>query len=238
MNVVHHPIGRTLGTTQVSVARRALTKAGLEEHAVRLPPANAWSITILNQPLGLVGGDFYAISSEGQNCRLVLGDVCGKGQEAFSIVPTILKCFAELRHLGPGARIDRCNTALTGCFTNDAFCTAWCGAFFADGTVTYASAGHEPAILCTTDGSMRLLAVDGVPIGVASSIGGRERSIRMHGGDKLLIYTDGLSECFMRGVLRREDLFDDLHRAKAVLRERDRRDDILALLVEFRPSIA
>jgi serine phosphatase RsbU (regulator of sigma subunit) len=219
-------------------ARSVFTKAGLEEHAVRLPPANAWSITILNQPLGLVGGDFYDISSEGQNCRLVLGDVCGKGQEAFSLVPNILKCFAELRHLSPGARIHHCNAALTGRFRDDTFCTAWCGAFAADGTVTYASAGHEPAILCTTDGSMRLLAVDGVPIGVAPTVGGRERSIRMHAGDKLLIYTDGLSECFMRGVLRREDLFGDLHRARAVLRGRDRRDDILALLVEFQPAAA
>jgi hypothetical protein len=56
----------------------------------------------------------------------------------------------------------------------------------------------------------------------------------MRAGDRLLIYTDGLSECFVRGCLSARDVFEDFFGARDALRRCHRRDDVLAVLVERR----
>jgi serine phosphatase RsbU (regulator of sigma subunit) len=59
--------------------------------------------------------------------------------------------------------------------------------------LTVVSCGHPPAMLVRADGSMQLLeAPAGLPLGLGG--GYVEQTFAWHSGDRLLMYTDGLSE--------------------------------------------
>ncbi|MDQ2991480.1 MAG: serine/threonine-protein phosphatase [Candidatus Eremiobacteraeota bacterium] len=186
----------------------------------------------MSEPVGTTGGDFYGVNSRSTACQLVVGDVCGKGSNAARLVPSVCAHFAEPAEMQPCERLTRCNDSLSGHFAYDSFCTAWCGDFRSDGTVVYASAGHEPALLQSRGGQVSRLPFGGMPIGVCADIGAEEHTVTMRQGESLLIHTDGLSECFDRGWLTPLDVFDHFDAVKGFLRGCPRRDDVLAVLVE------
>jgi anti-sigma regulatory factor (Ser/Thr protein kinase) len=71
------------------------------------------------------------------------------------------------------------------------------------GRLTYASAGHTPALLWHAEGTrVEWLPTRGIPLGaVPGGALGRtleDRSVELAGGDLLLLFTDGLSEAFDR----------------------------------------
>lgn len=59
---------------------------------------------------------------------------------------------------------------------------------------TYVSAGHCPAILRSAEGNTRLLESGGPPVGLLEGSSFSEDAFSLEKGDKVFIYTDGLTE--------------------------------------------
>jgi sigma-B regulation protein RsbU (phosphoserine phosphatase) len=97
--------------------------------------------------------------------------------------------------------------------------------------LTYACAGHPGPLVIRNDGEPRALDGSGMPIGIGESF--EQHSIDLAPGDRLFLYTDGVSEC------RRADgeLFG-LERLTEVLRSGPPGESLDASLDRLRNSLA
>jgi sigma-B regulation protein RsbU (phosphoserine phosphatase) len=62
------------------------------------------------------------------------------------------------------------------------------------GTLLYANAGHNPALLLRADGRMEELGSGGVPLGLLPGSRYQAREVTVEPGDLLCIYSDGITE--------------------------------------------
>lgn len=62
------------------------------------------------------------------------------------------------------------------------------------GEVRYSNAGHPPPLLLRNTGSTERLAAGGTVIGMGSQVKFEEGTTRMNAGDRLYLYTDGITE--------------------------------------------
>ena len=114
-------------------------------------------------------------------------------------------------------------------------------------TMTYASAGHLPALLRMPDKEVIELRAGGLPLGCRDMAPGQNRTIALVPGSSLLLFTDGLVEWsrdLRAGLAKLRETFAAfgcrVHSAKAlvesVLPAAGARDDIAALLVTVDPA--
>jgi sigma-B regulation protein RsbU (phosphoserine phosphatase) len=64
----------------------------------------------------------------------------------------------------------------------------------ASGRLTYANAGHNPPLLVHADGRIDTLVPGGTVLGVFAESAYEQGEFRIAGGDRLVLYTDGISE--------------------------------------------
>nr|BFE59067.1 SpoIIE family protein phosphatase [Dactylosporangium thailandense] len=157
--------------------------------AVRYQPAT--------RPLE-VGGDWYdAVDLPDGRIGIMVGDCVGRGLEAATVMGQLRSAARALllQATGPGqvlTALDRFAALLPGAVCTTAFCAILDPE---DGGLTYASAGHPPAILALPDGRSELLTVArGLPIGVPRGEVRTEASVTVPPRGVLLVYTDGLVE--------------------------------------------
>ena len=70
----------------------------------------------------------------------------------------------------------------------------YCVADTDEGTLTYANAGHYPPILVRADGRVERLAVGGPVLGVFPSADYEQGRVALESGDRLVLFTDGITE--------------------------------------------
>lgn len=63
-----------------------------------------------------------------------------------------------------------------------------------NGEIRYSNAGHPPPLLLRSTGQLERLAVGGTVIGMGSLVAFEEGVARMNAGDRLFLYTDGITE--------------------------------------------
>jgi sigma-B regulation protein RsbU (phosphoserine phosphatase) len=150
------------------------------------------------RPARAVGGDLYSyfMLDERRFCLLV-GDVSDKGIPAALFMArtiTLAKALAP-RSRTPEELLRLLNQEL--CRNNDGcmFVTLLCGVLDTqEGSLTLASAGHEPPVLCNGTG-IRLLELEtGPAVGLDEEAAYPVEQITLQAGDTLLIYTDGITE--------------------------------------------
>jgi len=144
----------------------------------------------------LVGGDWYdAFELPHGRVMFSIGDVCGHGIEAAVVMSRARQAIiaAALQDSNPGSVLTRANETLMMYDTK--FATAICG-YIDPGTleITYATAGHPPAILVDQNGAAQLLQYDGLPLGIQRESTYRTFSLTAEHGSLLVLYTDGLIE--------------------------------------------
>lgn len=130
----------------------------------------------------------------------VIGDVCGHGPQA-AIVATLarhtIRAVATAEKT-PSQVLDRLNTALlTRDPGDERFLTAIYLMLFPDPAairVLLALAGHMPALLRSSAGSVRPLGRPGLPLGLFENAGLTNVRVTLRPGDTLLLYTDGVTE--------------------------------------------
>ncbi|WP_372665734.1 PP2C family protein-serine/threonine phosphatase [Amycolatopsis kentuckyensis] len=149
-----------------------------------------------------VGGDWFdVIALPSGATAFVIGDVVGHGVTAATVmgqVRTAIRCYALLEL--PPSEVLRNVSALTGGLFGESFVTCFYAVHRpADGTLTFANAGHLPAILVRPDGGPEQIGEAlAQPLGVGSEF--PQRSTGFPPGADLVLYTDGLVESRTRDL--------------------------------------
>ena len=146
-----------------------------------------------------VGGDFYDFYSFDDNTVFFLAaDVSGKGIPAAMFMmtaKTIIKDLAE-RGLSVDEIFTLANEKL--CENNESgmFVTAWIGKFdLSTGKLSFANAGHNPPVIVHANGECEYLkSRPGFVLAGMEGIKYRENEITLSKGDRIFLYTDGVTE--------------------------------------------
>ncbi|MGO8720859.1 MAG: SpoIIE family protein phosphatase [Acidobacteriaceae bacterium] len=157
-----------------------------------LPSLEGFAMSSAYQPALEVGGDFFQIIREDEGSTIVaLGDVSGKGLKAAMSVSLIVGVLRSLSgaNSSPVEMLQSLNRCLCGRLQGG-FVTAVVLRLLPNGTVMLANAGHLPPFL-----NQRELEIEGsLPLGLVPSAEYSQVQIRLHPGDQLSLYTDGLVE--------------------------------------------
>ena len=143
----------------------------------------------------LVGGDLYDCSLVGARVRFLVGDVRGKGLAAVEQAARVIRAFRQAAATEtelPAVARDM-DAYLTPFMGDEDFATALLVDASHPGWVTLLACGHPPPMLIRPDGTAELWNVPpGLPLGLGA--GGDAVTVSWGAGDRLLLYTDGLSE--------------------------------------------
>lgn len=147
-----------------------------------------------------IGGDLYEIISTPGKVRIIVGDVQGKGLAAVNTAAAVLGAFREAAHDAPdlAALAARLELSLCREATDEEFVTAILAEISGNGaSAELLSCGHPPPLLL--NGTAARFAGPpeaGLPLGLAglAEPGHVPYRVTLEPGDRLLFYTDGISE--------------------------------------------
>ncbi|HEY3328557.1 MAG TPA: SpoIIE family protein phosphatase [Capsulimonadaceae bacterium] len=185
------------------VRQREHTVAETLQRALQPPPDNSpcFELDFYYQPAldeASVGGDFYDVFEiRPQVFAIVIGDVSGKGIAAAAQIASVRNMLRYVFDHEPDLAVGlgRLNNTLARTGQLIGFATLFAGVYdHSNGTLTYGSCGHEPAIIRRSDGSVEQLMATGPPVGAIDDAEYDEETVRIGSGDLLLLYTDGISE--------------------------------------------
>jgi phosphoserine phosphatase RsbU/P len=154
--------------------------------------ASAW------QSARIVGGDYFDVLSFGRDTLgLCIADVAGKGMPAALLMSNLQAAVRGLASadLPPNELCGRLNALLCRNIASDRFITF----FYAqlEGTsrsLQYVNAGHNPPIVLHQNGSHHRLTEGGGVFGVFPNQTFALGTTRLEQGDRLVLYTDGVTE--------------------------------------------
>ena len=167
----------------------------------QFPNEPSWAAHACMHPARELGGDFYDCFAlpDGRHGVLV-ADVSGKGVGAafFMAVSRTVLLDSALSVRTPAQVLALANDLLCARNPMDLFVTACYGLFDPqDGSFEYASAGHHPPLVRRHNGVVETLpTTKDMALGVLNDMQYSQHSTRLHPGDTLLMYTDGVTEAF------------------------------------------
>ena len=230
-------------------------------------PLEGADVSLLFRPSGHVGGDMvgYFPIREGE-LGIYAVDVSGHGVSSALMTARIASYFsgaAPERNialvatadgfdmLAPDEVCDRLNVLLQGDTDSDQYLTMVLACVsLRTGEVVLCQAGHPSPLILRADGRMEFHERFGMPIGLVNTAQYEVSKITLGSGDRLLIYSDGITECpDSEGNLLAEGGLSQILRDRAELRgpallsglvdalgafasSRDFPDDLSAILVE------
>lgn len=174
------------------------------------PEREEFDVYATMNPAKEVGGDFYDFFLvDDDHLAVVIADVSGKGVPAalfMVIAKTLIKNHAQNQE-APGTVFTQTNEQL--CEGNDAglFVTGWMGVLeISTGKFVYVNAGHNPPLLKRAGGTFEWLkSRPGFVLAGMEGVRYRENTLQLEPGDRLYLYTDGVTEA----TNSREELFGD-----------------------------
>jgi phosphoserine phosphatase RsbU/P len=144
-----------------------------------------------------VGGDCYdVVKLPGDRYGFFVGDVSGKGISASllaSLLQGVIFTTAAL-DIPPAEIINRVNQFLCERSAEERYATMFYTVLEPDGKLEYVNAGHVPALIRRTDGTLEALESANFPAGMFPDCEYANGKSHMNAGDFLVIYTDGVSE--------------------------------------------
>ena len=151
------------------------------------------------EPADEVGGDYYDFLPLRDGSWLIcLADVTGHGVPAAmgaSMLKTLLFTESERNGFDLCSAIATMNSRFADTILPGNFASMFLGKWNpATLELTYANAGHEPGILMRSNGKVDLLESTGMLLGIDSCEQWEHRTVRLHHGDRLLLFSDGATE--------------------------------------------
>lgn len=162
------------------------------------PQVTGWAIEVAWQAARQVGGDFYDfIPLSANRLGIIIADVSDKGVPAalFMVLSRSLLRASASNHRSPAEALRHANQLLLQDNRAEMFVSVFYGVIDLDsGEMRYASAGHNPPLLCRKEGGIATLEAPGIILGVLPEALLEERNVRLEDGDTLVLYTDGVTE--------------------------------------------
>jgi phosphoserine phosphatase RsbU/P len=126
----------------------------------------------------------------------VVADVSGKGVSSALLASLLQGAFLMASDVPDQiqAIMARVNQYLLERTKGEKYATVFYGTLSAAGVMQWANAGHCAPILLHMDGRLRTLQTTGLPMGMLETAEYFVESVEMEPGDKLVIYSDGLTE--------------------------------------------
>ncbi len=255
---------RELLSKQKSLDEDLQAAAGIQQSLLPrgLPKSDFIDMAWKYIPSQAVGGDIFNVFSlDGEQLALYMLDVSGHGVPS-ALVTVSVSQFLQPHHgqivkegnifTAPGRVLDALDREYP-VERFDKYFTIFYGLMAAEhGILTYSSAGHPPPVLLHGRGAYELLERGGPIIGLGGMAPFEEEKVKLAPGDKLVIYTDGITECQNKqgiffGAERFYQLLEDLKSLPITqimekittavtdfLGERQPQDDITLLGIEYR----
>jgi phosphoserine phosphatase RsbU/P len=157
-------------------------------------------VNVAYRPSKSIGGDFYgAAMLDDRHLAVYVADVAGHGVSAALLAVLfdrrLAACCAEGSVRAPSAILSELNRGLLEeCLASGLFVTvAYALVDTIDRTATIASAGHPPGIVLRHSATIEHLKKTGPALGLSQAASYGEHRISLGDGDRLLLYTDGLT---------------------------------------------
>src|SRR2546423_3335722 len=177
---------------------------------------NGWHVSYHYEPAGPVSGDYCdLVSTDGGDLYFMIGDVSGKGVAASLLMSRLHAIFRSLITIGlsPSELVERANGLFAETTMRPYYATLVCGKAATNGAVEVCNAGHcSPLVV--RGGEVSAIAATGLPLGMFCQEQYTSTNVQLNKGDRLLLYTDGLSE-----TRDRTDLEYGTARLHSLLRE-------------------
>ena len=190
-------------------------------------------------PARMVGGDFYDFFLiDDRHMGLTVADVSGKGVSSalFAVVcQTLLKSLGT-RTKAPTPCVESVNQICSQNNTNCMFMTLFYGVLnLQTGEFHYINAGHTVPYHISRGGKVDTLpAFSNIPLGIKPKASFKEESLTLQPGDKICLYTDGITEAQNQS----REFFGDFRLVKALTQTarsslKNMGDEILKSVQEF-----
>ena len=185
---------------ETSLQRELVEARELQESLLtNSPPLLAGlEIAVQWEPAATVGGDYVsAFKIDDNRVALCVADVVGKGLPAALLMSNFqatLKTLAA-EELSSSEVATRINQQLYSNIPLHKFVTAFYGVLdVSSRRLTFTNAGHNPPIVLRADGQWVRLEAGGSVLGGFAEASFAEDSVELRTGDRLLLFTDGLTE--------------------------------------------
>jgi serine phosphatase RsbU (regulator of sigma subunit)/pSer/pThr/pTyr-binding forkhead associated (FHA) protein len=144
-----------------------------------------------------VGGDYYDVIPAGPDAwTAVVADVSGKGVSSALLAALLQGAFLAVSH-GDTAlhkRLERINVFLNERTAGEKYATVFYFLLERAGRLHYVNAGHCPPLLVRQTGGIESLAATAMPVGLIESAQFEVSETTLSAGDKIVMYTDGVTE--------------------------------------------
>src|SRR5215813_855081 len=186
---------------QLFVIQKELETARLIQQSIlpeTVPHIHGLEIAARYLPMAAVAGDFYDfIVVDKERVGILVADVSGHGMPAALIASMLKIAFAaQTVHAdNPALVLQGLNQALCGKFQHQYVTAAYAFVDMKKRTLTYAGAGHPPLLMWgrNTPG-VRDVIENGLFLGKFDFATYASVELPLSAGDRLLLYTDGVSE--------------------------------------------
>ncbi len=191
-----------------------------------------------------IGGDYYDFIPCGDSVLTVtIADVTGHGPSSALLMVACKTMLTTLIEIGVPLveRIDRLNNYMIDHAADSQFITFFHGDVdIRTKTLRYCNAGHNPPLLLPREGPVQKLCSDTPPLGILP-VAFEAESARFEPGDKLIMYTDGVTEAAgpdgeLYEESRLETLLTDHRRQNAADLKQTVLETIFAFSAGSRPS--
>jgi sigma-B regulation protein RsbU (phosphoserine phosphatase) len=189
-----------LGAARLEMQEQELERAREIQESLLpkdIPQLPGFEVATAWRPARMVGGDYFDVLRLGENrLGICIADVVGKGVSAALLMANVqatVRAFARDSE-SPAGVCSRVNSVLCGNIAAEKFVTFFYGVLDADKrTLQYCNAGHPAPILVSSD-SIQQLPAGGAVLGVFPTWEYRDAMIGLSAGDRLLMFTDGITE--------------------------------------------
>lgn len=200
----------------------------------------------------VIGGDLYDCYHSTTHIRFLIGDVRGKGIEAVEQSARVIRAFRQAAAIQPDLETVAVEMSryVKPFFSDEEFVTALLLDTTEHGVVRMVNAGHPAPLLVHADGTSEFIerAAD-LPLGLGLTFSRHE--FVWQPGDRLLLYTDGVTEARDRRgeffdlaghacILADNSLDVALSRLLEQVRDHSARhelgDDVAVMLMEYSPQ--
>jgi len=192
-----------------------IQKKLIPEELPQIVGYNQWGINI---PTKFIGGDFYdCIPLKDGRYMFIMADVSGKGVAAGLLVSTLhasVHAFID-SNFELAALVQKLNEIVYDSSTMSKYITA-CFVLLdpSSGRLQSVNAGHNPSYILRKDKKIDQLDTGGIPLGMMKMPFPYESAeSRLNPGDRLLLYTDGVTEA----MNEHEEEYDDFRPLKDFL---------------------